>query len=731
VDARSLEQRDAGTYHSDMAGALIVQPPLRLSRDFIDTPYFAGLGAYQAAAVLRDARVMDGLIGDLVDDGAMAWLGEAPEAFLDRLRAAPEDRVIVLLSPYLLARVGRSWLEQIVDVLAGRRLALVEMYLGGMHYLEYDASALVESLPGAPLLLRYEGEPLLARLDRESWPRRGIWENREPFPLDDLPPPAFEELDAERYFTYLRRALAAPWRPGPIPPDPARTLPIVTARGCPYGCSFCTRNPGLPGERRQVRAVPMPRIADWVRSWRERFALERLVVLDEAPNLDPARFDALLDLLDELDLRVEFPNGLRADRLAETQVARLAARTSRLKVSLESASRRVQDEVLDKRLDPAAVEQVARWAKAHGLPLDVHVLLGIPGERRSEIAATVQMARRLRDEHGARPLVQFATPLPGSRLALSHPPPDDPYPAFQQRSVIHTPEFDPDLLTAARSIITAPRPDPKVIVNLTYQCNNACAFCAVGDRPKRHADVAEVRSALGDYRAQGYDLVDLDGGEPTLHPDLLAVIAHAKLLGYARVTLITNGRRLSYADYAQAIAQSGVDEVLASLHGPSPAIHDALTRVPGSHAQTVEGIRNLLARFDAVAVNTTVVKENVAALPALAELLVELGVRRWNLQVVTPFGRATVDKVPDPTEVARAVTAVRGRLAVQVINCPPCHLPGCESLAVVDFEKSARDMVFVGQRGENLQAFLGQRRRRIERCAECLYQVSCAGEYAF
>ena len=33
----------------------VVFPPLRVSRDFIDYPYFADLGAVQAAAVLREA----------------------------------------------------------------------------------------------------------------------------------------------------------------------------------------------------------------------------------------------------------------------------------------------------------------------------------------------------------------------------------------------------------------------------------------------------------------------------------------------------------------------------------------------------------------------------------------------------------------------------------------------------------------------------------------------------
>ena len=43
-------------------------------------------------------------------------------------------------------------------------------------------------------------------------------------------------------------------------------------------------------------------------------------------------------------------------------------------------------------------------------------MIGIPGESRAEIVQTLRMAARLHDEYGARPLLQYATPLPGTPL---------------------------------------------------------------------------------------------------------------------------------------------------------------------------------------------------------------------------------------------------------------------------------------------------------------------------
>jgi len=745
-----------------MPTVLMVEPPLRLSRDFIDAPYYVGLGLYQAAAVLRDCgwrvQVADALArpdADFLLEGDVAWLGAPRDAFLEDLAPAGADLVMVHTTPYLLGDVGRPWLGELVARLRrkiGLPIVLAELFTGGTHYLEYDARALLQSLPEVQLLLRYEGESLLRRLAGE-WPivlddASRVWENHDSFELDTQPAPAFDLMDAPAFFEFQNRTLGARWRPGPFPAEPARTLPVTTARGCPYGCSFCSKNPGLPGDRRQYRTIPLARIEQWLKDWRRRFDLERLVVMDELANLDPGRFDAILDLLERYHLRVEFPNGLRADCITEAQVRRLARLTSRLKVSLESASRRVQDDVLDKRLDPDAVRLVADWCAAHDLPLDVHLLIGVPGESASDIRATLAMAYQLHETTRARPLVQFAVPLPGTRLfevcregryTVATTP--DLAAAFQRRGIVATEVFDPASLAQARRQLErrlSQSQNRKVIVNLTYQCNNRCRFCAVGDRPRRHADVARVVSLLAGYRDQGYEHLDIDGGEPTLHEGLFDLVRTARDQGFSRVTLVTNGRRLSYPAYAEGLARSGVTGLLVSLHAAERAIHEQLTGVQGSFDQTVAGLRNLLRLprlAERVAVNTTLVQENLGGLVPLGRKLSEWGVHRWNLQAVTPFGRGRDAQLPSAAIWTERVTEVLERappdLLIQVINCPPCLLPGHEDAAAADFDKASRDMVFVDETGENLQQFLAGRRRHTARCEACLLAWDCPGEYAF
>jgi MoaA/NifB/PqqE/SkfB family radical SAM enzyme len=742
--------------------AVVIQPPLLLSRDFIDYPYFTSLGSAQAAAILREkgweVTVLDGMArsgADLWEEGGEAWLGEAREKFLKRALGLDADLAVINGSPFLIGFPGRRWLEELVAALSGGKaslLVLADMYVGGMHYLEYDGGKLLEQLAGLDLVLRYEGEPLLGRLadslQANNQPPRGVWENREAFPLDDLPPPAFDLMDLEAYFGFLYRVLSCEWRPGPIQADPARTLPLITSRGCPFGCIFCSRNPGLPGDRRQVRPIPWERVEEWIRRWVKSHGLQRLIVLDEVANLDSGRFESLLTLLEELGLRVDFPNGLRADLLEEQHVRRLAGLTSAFKVSLESASPRVQREVLKKNLDPSAVSRTAEWARRAGIPLQVHCLIGIPGETRAEIVQTVRMAVRLFEEHGARPLVQFATPLPGTELddicckeGLVSEQPEDLHACFQGRSLVHTGDFDPAFLQQAADVLAGKLDDQaqrKVIVNLTYRCNNHCVFCAVGDRPQRDADPEEVMAAIERHRREGFELLDIDGGEPTLHPQLFAIIAEARRLGFSKISLTTNGRRLSYPGFASKLAASGLDEILVSLHAPDAGLQQRLTSDPDSFGQTTRGLENILTVMrdpEAVGVNTTIIGENLPAIRRLGEMLASLGVKRWNLQVVTPFGRARASQLPDAEELKKTLLDLLGDppgpMRIQVINCPPCMLPGFEEVAAVDFMKAQRDMIFVGDQGVNLQGFLASRRRQDERCRDCLYSIVCPGFYCF
>jgi len=130
--------------------------------------------------------------------------------------------------------------------------------------------------------------------------------------------------------------------------------------------------------------------------------------------------------------------------------------------------------------------------------------------------------------------------------------------------------------------------------NLTYACNSACVFCG-SDSPgvplTRSMPGQAVIAAFCRHDLGRGDEVVFNGGEPTLHPDLVMLIGAASERG-VRVTLFTNGRRLHHDAYSTALLAAGVHRLTIPLHGACARTHDGQTHRPGSFAQTLAGIAN-------------------------------------------------------------------------------------------------------------------------------------------
>jgi MoaA/NifB/PqqE/SkfB family radical SAM enzyme len=90
-------------------------------------------------------------------------------------------------------------------------------------------------------------------------------------------------------------------------------------------------------------------------------------------------------------------------------------------------------------------------------------------------------------------------------------------------------------------------------------------------------------------------MVDFDGGEPTLNPELIPLIRYARALGYDRINVTTNGRLLRLPRVRDAAGHSGLTTLLFSVHGATARSHGREVGVAEAFEQTVAGIRHLVA----------------------------------------------------------------------------------------------------------------------------------------
>ena len=87
------------------------------------------------------------------------------------------------------------------------------------------------------------------------------------------------------------------------------------------------------------------------------------------------------------------------------------------------------------------------------------------------------------------------------------------------------------------------------IVEVTDRCNLTCPTCYAGSSPTygRHRTLDEIKMMLDSVvRHEGVpDIVQISGGEPTIHPNFFEILDYAKTLPIKHIMINTNGIKIS------------------------------------------------------------------------------------------------------------------------------------------------------------------------------------------
>lgn len=133
-------------------------------------------------------------------------------------------------------------------------------------------------------------------------------------------------------------------------------------------------------------------------------------------------------------------------------------------------------------------------------------------------------------------------------------------------------------------------------LELTNRCNLQCVHCYTESGP--HSGDRDFLSAEG-YEAlmrEAYQLgcrkIQLIGGEPQLNPAFARLLRMCIATGFEFVEVFTNLTRLD-SEMLEFSAKNGV-HFATSVYSDDPAVHDAVTRVRGSHRRTIANLRKLI-----------------------------------------------------------------------------------------------------------------------------------------
>ena len=276
-----------------------------------------------------------------------------------------------------------------------------------------------------------------------------------------------------------------------------------------------------------------------------------------------------------------------------------------------------------------------------------------------------------------------------------------------------------------------------------YGCNNKCIFCYNDDKRLKYEQrsTMDLKKEILSARNRGSDYLEIIGGEPTTRKDLPDLIKFSKDLGYQTVMFATNGRMFYYEKIAKEIINSGVSELVFSIHGNTPKLHDSLTMVPGSFQQLMKGIENVKSLgLDKIGSNTTIVKQNYMHLPDIGKLIYGLGIRNSEFIFVDPNHGAPKNNfyeiVPKLSEIERHVHKCLdiGKIN-NVIHWDIRYFPVCyakdyinqiseiKEVSKFNTEHIAPDFVNLDVEGSRKN--IG--RTKTEKCRICKYFEICEG----
>lgn len=190
---------------------------------------------------------------------------------------------------------------------------------------------------------------------------------------------------------------------------------------------------------------------------------------------------------------------------------------------------------------------------------------------------------------------------------------------------------DPSLMQLIALKAEQRRVPLNVHLELTYRCNEQCrhCYCVVEhgreeEARKRELTYEEVTGLLDQMAELGTLYVTFSGGEVLVRRDFFEIVEYAREKGFV-YRIFTNGIGLT-EERVKRIAALEPLTVELSIFSADPAVHDAITRVPGSFDRLIRNVQRLKAHGLRVYLKTVIMKPNLAGLAKVRQLGKDLGV---------------------------------------------------------------------------------------------------------
>ena len=285
--------------------------------------------------------------------------------------------------------------------------------LGGAHATLLPEETLTTA-PEIDIIVRGEGEETIIELLQALVKKQplekiaGISYRKDGTVVSNKLRPGYIEMDSLPYLAYH----LLPWQKYKPHPPHGRVLPfaaVITSRGCPYKCSYCSK----PVFGKKFRAQSPERVVAEITHLKKTFGIKEVAFYDDVFTLDKKRAQAIADNIIKQRLEIHWTCESRVNLVDKELLLHMKqSGCYSIAYGIESGSPEIL-KALDKDIVMEQVEETIRITREAGLQTIGYFMIGSPGESPETIRQTIQFAKTLKLD-----FAQFSvtTPFPGTSL---------------------------------------------------------------------------------------------------------------------------------------------------------------------------------------------------------------------------------------------------------------------------------------------------------------------------
>ena len=204
--------------------------------------------------------------------------------------------------------------------------------------------------------------------------------------LDTLPYPAFHLVPFEKY----NFRFEVPEH-GNLP-----AVNIMTSRGCPFNCNFCA-TPINWG--RHVRMRSPENIVEEIEFLIKKYGVKVIFFFDDTFNASPRRLEKICDLIISRKLDIFWKCDIRIDMIKKPLLIKMQqAGLFHLSFGLEAGSKRIRNEIIDKKINLEDFNNVINWCLELNIIPNPFFIFSHPTETWEEAQDTIKIIEQYQNK---------------------------------------------------------------------------------------------------------------------------------------------------------------------------------------------------------------------------------------------------------------------------------------------------------------------------------------------